>query len=74
MNVSVNGEPRTLPEGVTVGGVPVGNLLPSEAAQQIRKYFSTPLKLLVGKRLYRADPNAPSRKRLASAKVLTIEK
>ena len=49
--------PRPLPEGVTVGGVLVGNLLPDEAVQQIRTYFSTPLKLRVGKRVYAVDPN-----------------
>ena len=49
--------PRPLPEGVTVGGVLVGNLLPDEAAQQIRAYFSTPLRLRVGKRVYAVNPN-----------------
>src|SRR6185369_12174852 len=50
--------PRLLPEGVTIGGIPVGNLLPSEAATEIRDYFSTPLKLRLGKRVFTADPNA----------------
>src|SRR5206468_1687154 len=45
------------PEGVTVGGVPVGNLLPDDAAAQIRAYFSTLLKFRLGKRVYTADPN-----------------
>src|ERR1043166_404150 len=48
--------PRTLPEGVTVGGVLVGNLLPSDAATEIRAYFSTPLRLRLGKRIFFADP------------------
>jgi len=53
-----------LPEGVTIGGIPVGNLTPSEAASKIRAYFSTPLKLRLGKHAYTADPNA-----LATAKI-----
>src|ERR1041384_591882 len=48
---------QTLPEGVTVGGVPVGNLLPADASKQNRAYFTTPLKLRVGKRLYAVDPS-----------------
>jgi lipoprotein-anchoring transpeptidase ErfK/SrfK len=47
-----------LPEGVTVGGVLVGSLLPVEAAQQIRSYFSSPLKLRLGRRVFTANPNA----------------
>jgi lipoprotein-anchoring transpeptidase ErfK/SrfK len=50
--------PRLLPEGVTIGGIPVGNLLPSEAASEIRAYFSAPLKLRLGKQVFTADPNA----------------
>jgi lipoprotein-anchoring transpeptidase ErfK/SrfK len=56
--------PRPLPEGVTVGGVLVGNLLPADAAQQIQVYFSTPLKLMLGKRVYIVSPN-----QLAAAKI-----
>ncbi len=56
--------PRLLPEGVTIGGIPVGNLLPSEAAGEIRAYFSTPLKLRLGRQVYTADPNT-----LATAKI-----
>ena len=48
--------PQPLPEGVTVGGIPVGGLLPAEAAREIRDYFSTPLKLRLGKRVYPANP------------------
>jgi lipoprotein-anchoring transpeptidase ErfK/SrfK len=49
--------PQPLPEGVTVGGVPVGSLLPAEAAQQIRNYFSSPLPLRLGRRVFKANPN-----------------
>src|SRR5215213_6779242 len=52
------GTPRLLPEGVTIGGIPVGNLSPSEAASEIRAYFATPLRLRLGKHVYTADPNA----------------
>jgi lipoprotein-anchoring transpeptidase ErfK/SrfK len=59
--------PQTLPEGVTVGGVAVGNLLPADAAQQIRNYFSLPLKLRLGKRVYTADPNALAAPKITKA-------
>jgi lipoprotein-anchoring transpeptidase ErfK/SrfK len=49
--------PRPLPEGVSVGGIPVGNLLPSEATVQVKRYFSEPLELSLGRRVYRVDPN-----------------
>jgi lipoprotein-anchoring transpeptidase ErfK/SrfK len=49
--------PKTLPEGVTVGGVPVGNLLPEQAARAIKRYFSTPLVLTLDSRTFRVDPN-----------------
>jgi lipoprotein-anchoring transpeptidase ErfK/SrfK len=48
--------PLPLPEGVTVGGVLVGSLLPAEAAQQIRIYFSSPLKLRLGHHVFVANP------------------
>ena len=48
---------QPLPEGVTVGGVLVGSLLPAEAAQEIRTYFSTPLPLRLGRRVFKANPN-----------------
>jgi lipoprotein-anchoring transpeptidase ErfK/SrfK len=57
----------TLPEGVTVGGVPVGSLLPADAAAQIRDYFTTPLKLRIGKRLVAADPNTLATPKIAKA-------
>jgi lipoprotein-anchoring transpeptidase ErfK/SrfK len=58
---------RMLPEGVTVGGVPVGNLFPSEATREIRSYYTTPLELRLGKRIYRADPNALGTPKIAKA-------
>jgi lipoprotein-anchoring transpeptidase ErfK/SrfK len=59
--------PATLPEGVTVGGVLVGNLLPADAATQIRAYYSTPLKLRVGKRLFTVDPNTLGTPKISKA-------
>jgi lipoprotein-anchoring transpeptidase ErfK/SrfK len=59
--------PQPLPEGVTVGGVPVGNLLPADAAKQIRMYFSSPLKLRFGKRVYPADPGKLAAPKIAKA-------
>jgi len=59
--------PRLLPEGVTIGGIPVGNLLPSEAASEIRAYFSTPLKLRLGKQVFTADPNALATPKITKA-------
>src|ERR1041384_3037007 len=58
---------QALPEGVTVGGVPVGNLLPADASKQIRAYFTTPLKLRVGKRLYAVDPSLLATPKIAKA-------
>ncbi len=59
--------PQTLPEGVTVGGVLVGNLLPADAAQEIRDYFSTPLKFRLGKRVFTADPNTLATPKITKA-------
>jgi lipoprotein-anchoring transpeptidase ErfK/SrfK len=42
---------------VTVGGVPVGNLLPAQAANAVRTYFATPIWLKTGKRVFVANPN-----------------
>jgi lipoprotein-anchoring transpeptidase ErfK/SrfK len=58
---------QPLPEGVTVGGVLVGNLLPADAAKQIRLYFSTPLKLRLGKRVYTTNPNTLAVPKIAKA-------
>ena len=49
--------PQPLPEGVTVGGVLVGGLLATDAATQIRTYYSSPLKLRLGRHVYTVDPN-----------------
>ena len=57
----------TLPEGVTVGGVPVGNLTPADAAQEVRDYFSSPLKLRLGKRLFTGNPNALATPKITKA-------
>src|SRR5262245_44591854 len=59
--------PRTLPEGVTVGGVPVGNLLPTDAAAAIRSYFSTPIWLKAGKHVYITNPNALATPKITKA-------
>ena len=58
---------QPLPEGVTVGGVLVGNLMPAEAAQELRDYFSSPLKLRLGKRVFPAKPNALATPKIAKA-------
>jgi hypothetical protein len=59
--------PQPLPEGVTVGGVPVGSLSPAEAAQEIRKYFSLPLPLRLGHRVFKANPNTLAAPKIAKA-------
>jgi lipoprotein-anchoring transpeptidase ErfK/SrfK len=59
--------PQPLPEGVTVGGVLVGSLLPAEAAQQIRNYFSSPLPLRLGRRVFKATPNTLAAPKVAKA-------
>jgi lipoprotein-anchoring transpeptidase ErfK/SrfK len=59
--------PHPLPEGVTVGGVPVGSLLPAEAAQQIRNYFSSPLPLRLGRRVFKANPNTLAAPKITKA-------
>jgi hypothetical protein len=58
---------QPLPEGVTVGGVLVGSLLPAEAAQQIRNYFSSPLPLRLGRRVFKANPNALAAPKISEA-------
>ena len=50
--------PKTLPEGVTIGGVPVGNLLPREAIAAVRRWFASPLPLRYRGLLFNADPKA----------------
>ncbi len=58
---------QSLPEGVTVGGVLVGSLTPADATQELRDYFSSPLKLRLGKRVLTADPNALATPKIAKA-------
>jgi lipoprotein-anchoring transpeptidase ErfK/SrfK len=58
---------QPLPEGVTVGGVLVGNLLPEDAATAIRAYFSSPLKLRFGKRIFTAEPTTLATPQIAKA-------
>jgi lipoprotein-anchoring transpeptidase ErfK/SrfK len=59
--------PQPLPEGVTVGGVLVGSLLPTEAAQEIRAYFSSSLPLRLGRRVFKASPDALGAPKIAQA-------
>ena len=59
--------PQPLPEGVTVGGVLVGGLLATDAATQIRAYYSSPLKLRLGRHVYTADPNTLATPQIAKA-------
>lgn len=48
--------PQPLPEGVAVGGVPVGGLVPAEAVAAIRESFATPLQVEYDKFVFDADP------------------
>ena len=59
--------PQVLPEGVTVGGVPVGGLTPAEAAKTVREAYSTPLPLTFGPFRFDADPNALAAPNLGGA-------
>ena len=59
--------PQALPEGVTVGGVLVGGLLPAEASTQIRAYYSSPLKLRLARHVFTADPNTLATPQVAKA-------
>ena len=47
---------QPLPEGVTIGGVPVGGLTPAEASAAVLDWFSTPLPLAYGPLSFAADP------------------
>ena len=49
--------PVLLPDGVTVGGVPVGGLTPADAAGAIRDSFAAPLPVEFGTLTFAADPN-----------------
>jgi lipoprotein-anchoring transpeptidase ErfK/SrfK len=46
---------QPLPEGVTVGGLPVGGLLPSEATAAIRSWFASPLPIRFENLAFSAD-------------------
>ncbi len=48
--------PALLPEDVTIGGVSVGGMTPTDAVSAIRDYFSTPLTLEFGALTFDADP------------------
>jgi len=48
--------PLALPEGVAVGGVPVGGLEPTDAATAIRESFSAPLQVEYRGFVFDADP------------------
>jgi lipoprotein-anchoring transpeptidase ErfK/SrfK len=58
---------QPLPEGVTVGGVLVGSLMPADAAQELRDYFASPLKLRLGKRVLTASPGTLATPKIAKA-------
>jgi hypothetical protein len=49
--------PQPLAQGVTIGGVYVGGLLPADAAIVVRDAYGTPLPLGYGGLLFAADPN-----------------
>ena len=59
--------PQALPEGVTVGGVLVGGLLPADASTQIRAYYSSPLKLRLGRHVFTADATTLATPQVAKA-------
>jgi lipoprotein-anchoring transpeptidase ErfK/SrfK len=52
------GVPPTIPDSVTIGGVPVGGLSATEADQEVRAYFARPLVLLLGDRRVEVEPSA----------------
>jgi lipoprotein-anchoring transpeptidase ErfK/SrfK len=58
---------QPLPEGVTIGGVPVGGLTPAEASAAVLDWFSTPLPLAFGPLTFAADPAALAAPNLAKA-------
>jgi lipoprotein-anchoring transpeptidase ErfK/SrfK len=47
---------QPLPEGVTIGGLPVGGLLPGEATAAVRSWFQSPLPIRFGDLVFSADP------------------
>jgi lipoprotein-anchoring transpeptidase ErfK/SrfK len=48
---------QMLPEGVTIGGLPVGNLTPREATTALRSWFRSPLSVQFRDLLFSADPS-----------------
>src|SRR5215211_2798406 len=59
--------PQTLPEGVTVGGLPVGGLLPREATDALRSWFESPLPLRYADLLFSANPRVLAAPNVAKA-------
>jgi lipoprotein-anchoring transpeptidase ErfK/SrfK len=59
--------PQPLPEGVTIGGIPVGGLTPPEAAAAVQDWFSTPLPIVYGPLTFAADPKELAAPNLAKA-------
>lgn len=50
--------PQPLPEGVAVGGIPVGGLVPADAVAAIRESFATPIPVEYGAYAFAANPEA----------------
>lgn len=59
--------PQPLPVGVAVGGVPVGGLLPADAAAAIRESFAAPIRVEYGTYSFAADPAALAAPNVAGA-------
>src|SRR5215211_6164104 len=59
--------PQPLPEGITVGGLPVGGLLPSEASAAIRSWFESPVPVRFGDLVFSAAPTALAAPNVAKA-------
>ena len=49
-------QPVVVPDGVTIAGVPVGGLLPEEAASVVQSAFGRPLVLTFGKKRWSVSP------------------
>jgi lipoprotein-anchoring transpeptidase ErfK/SrfK len=59
--------PQPLPEGIAVGGVPVGGLIPADAVAVIRESFATPLQVEFGTYVFEADPQVLAAPNVAGA-------
>jgi lipoprotein-anchoring transpeptidase ErfK/SrfK len=59
--------PQPLPEGVAVGGVPVGGLVPADAVAAIRESFATPITVEYGTYVFAADPEVLAAPNVAGA-------